>query len=76
MDKVECYLSGIQLCSGFISDFSDIICKYDDFETPNQMFQTILNTIYPPCEDQLIQARLKIRGLAFRHANHVFKLSR
>ena len=71
MDKVECYLSGILIRSGFISEYSDIICGNDDFELPNHMFQTALNAIYPPCRDQLTQARRKTQGLTFRHPSQI-----
>ena len=67
MDKVECYLCGTLICSGFISKYSDITCEGDDFEVPQHVFQTALNAIYPSCKDQLQQARRKIQGLIFRH---------
>lgn len=66
MDKVECYLCGHLISSGYVSEYSDIICEGDDFEIPQHMFQTALNAIYPSCNDQLEQARRKIQGLTFR----------
>lgn len=71
MDKVQCYLSGVLICSGYLSEYSDIICGDDDFELPGHMFQTSLNTIYPLCKDQLVQARRKIQGLTFRHPSQI-----
>lgn len=71
MDKAECYLSGVLICSGYISEYSDIICNEDDFELPSHMFQTALNAIYPSCNDQLDQARRKIQGLPFRHPSQI-----
>ena len=72
---MECYLNGVMISSGYITDLSDIICHADDFEIPQHMFQAALNSIYPNCEDQLAQARRKILGLPFRHPSHNCDLS-
>lgn len=62
MDKIECYLMGVVIASGFITDYSDIITAHDDFELPSHMFQTALNTIYTADDqdDQLENARRNV----------------
>lgn len=57
MDRIECYLAGCLISSGYITDNSDIICDFDDFEQVDHMFQTSLNTICNDCENQLALAR-------------------
>lgn len=57
MDRIECYLAGTLIASGFVTEESDIICGFDDFEEVQHMFQTSLNTIHPQCDDQLALAR-------------------
>lgn len=63
MDRIECYLSGVVIASGYITEFSDIVCEGDDFEMVQHMFQTSLNSIYPVCDKQLHMARRKIQRL-------------
>ena len=57
MDRIECYLAGSLICSGYVTDKSDILCGFDDFEQVDHMFQTSLNAIHPVCENQLALAR-------------------
>ena len=57
MDRIECYLSGVLIASGFVTEKLDIVCGSDDFEQADHLFQTSLNAIYPQCENQLELAR-------------------
>lgn len=57
MDKIECYLAGTIISSGYITDNSDIICEFDEFEQVDHMFQTSLNSICAECDNQLATAR-------------------
>lgn len=63
MDRIECYLAGVVIASGFINEYSDIITYTDDFETPSDMFQTALNTISPAVDEQLEIARRRTHQL-------------
>lgn len=63
MDRIECYLAGVVIASGFVTEHDDIITDTDDFETPSDMFQTALSTISSTEDGQLEDARRRTHQL-------------
>lgn len=57
MDRIECYVNGTRIGTGYRFSNGDIVAGEDDFEMPSHFFQTCMNGYLRQTEDQLQKMR-------------------